>query len=270
MGLLFPQLTGVPTESVDCGISATRTAIKWATRGTRSVGVRNVRRRMGPDKVYRPGVDLKKLATSPTDWQRAIESFDTPGELGGQFERLTGTLITGSGWDVVDAHLDGGGMALLAVDYGVYRRIMPAKAGSLTFSGYHAVAFRGKGDRIMSLDSLLDGRYRGCPDGPVRVPRGKVRQAAFAVGKKELGRNAVHGYLVDRATALGEGVDIPEPEEPLTLASILADLREIREATGETMTSRELARVIDDLEYLIGPYEGEAEPDDEPEEGVTT
>lgn len=252
------QLTGRVTESVDCGPASVRTAISWATRDAKVPSIRAIRRRMGL-------APAKLLTTNPSQWARAIESFDTPGELAGKYERLTGTVSLAGRWEEVERHLRDGKLAIVAVDYGVYRRSMPRKAGSLSFDGYHAIPFKAeRKGRTKSFDPLLDGRYRGCPRGPVMVPLAKVERAAEAIGRKEAGSPSVYAYLVDRATRLGTGVDIPEPEEPLTLTSILADLADVQDRLSDT----ELGDIIGDLEDLIGPYEGDADPGDDPAPGV--
>lgn len=264
------QLTGIATQSVDCGVRSTSMAIDWATGGLKRPPVKILRQRMG--KVLTSSTALKDLTTSPSDWKRAIESYDTPAELGGKYEGLSGRLFEGGSWSDVAEHLERGRLAILAVDYGVYRRLMPARSGSRTFDGYHAIPFKGLRDgTTTSFDSLLDGRYRGCPKGPIRVPIGKVREATLVVGRQEVGRNSVFGYLPNRATNVGSGVVIPEPEETSTLASILAGMYELHDGLDAAAAAdrADLAELIDDLESLIGPYQGQAQDDDEPEAGVT-
>lgn len=253
---LFPQLTGVPQQSVNCGVSATRSIITWAARDAIEPGERQIRKRMG--KPAGP--------TNPQDWRRAVESFDTPKELGGKYERLTCSIVEGGAWTPVQQHLNAGKAVIVAVHYGVYRRSMPRKSGSLSFDGLHAIAFRPTtaDSRIQSFDSLLDGRYPGCPRGPVLVPTENVRLAAIAAGKKAIGRPSVFALLMDRATRLGGGVVLPDPDEPVSLSSVLADLWELEDAKPDPR----LSRIILDLASLIGPYAGEADPDTEPEEGA--
>lgn len=259
-GIHYPQLDGSRTQSVNCGVSSTRTAVTWATRGLVRPTVNQTRTRMG----YRPAA-LK--TTNPTDWARAITSYDTPAELRGRYERLTATALVARPWAQVAAHLAAGKLVIVAVHYGIYRRLMPARSGSRTFSGYHAIPLLGKGLRPVSYDPLLDGRYKGCPKGPVPVPIVRVCQAAEAVGTQEVGHPAVYACLVERAVRVGSGVDIPEPDEPVTLGGILADLRELGQVlSGEPR--QEAAAIIADLELLLGPYHGKAAPDADPADGV--
>lgn len=256
------QLDGTATQATDCGVRSTSMAIDWSTRGRVVPGVRVVRRRMG----FRPTVNR---TTNPVDWARAITSYDTPAELGGVYESLSCRAIIAGDWATVAAHLDAGKLVIVAVHYGIYRRLMPARSGSRTFSGYHAIPFLGSGLRPVSYDPLLDGRYRGCPKGPVPVPIGKLREAAEAVGTQEVGRAAVYALLAERAVRVGSGVDIPEPDEPVTLGGILADLRELGQVlSGEPR--QEAAAIIADLELLLGPYHGKAAPDADPADGVVT
>lgn len=250
-----PQLTGIATESVDCGVRATSMAIDKATRGAKAPPVKVLRARMGKTGV---------VPTNVADWERAITSYDTAAELGGEFERLTGTpLVAGESARVAN-HLRKGHGAIVAVDYGRYRQLMPHKAGSTSFSGYHAILFTGLANgRTKSWDSLLDGRYRGCPNGPVLVPWDKVREAAQLVGKQEAGTPSVFAYLVNPATSLGGGVVPDPPDAQPTLASVIAELYELLEA------GHPVAGVIDDLEAIVGPYIGEAAPDDDAAPGVS-
>lgn len=256
---LQPQLTGIPTEAADCGVRSVSMVIDWATRGQKVPSVKAIRKRMGLSPIA-------AKATNPLDWDKAIKSYDTPAELAGKYERLTGTPILAGQWETIVDHLDDGKMVILAVDYGVLRRIARRKTGSPSFSGLHAIPFKGKDTkgRTIDYDPLFDGRYQGCPDGPVKIPLSKVREASEAVGKSLVNRPVVYGYLMDRATKLGDGVVIPEPEDPVTLTSILADLRELLDEVGP---DGKLSEIIEDLESLIGPYRGEADPDDDPVAG---
>ena len=213
---------------------------------------------------------------TPVCGNRAIESYSPKGH-----ESLTARVLEGGQWDEVERHLEAGGMVGLAVDYGVYRRRARAKAGSRSFDGFHAIPIKGidkaKGKRparplrTRSFDPLLDGRYRGCPDGPVMVDLVTVRDAALRVGLSAKGRPSVYALLMDRAVKVVSGVDTArskadkpdadklEVEEPLSLASILVELMEL--------DLPDLSGPIADLEALIGPYRGDC-IDEEPEEAV--
>ncbi len=94
------------------------------------------------------------------------------------------------------------------------------------------------------------------------VPWKDVVVAAEAVGKEVLGKAAVYAYLGNPGTRLGSGVEPEPPEEPVTLASVLSDLYDALDGGAA------VGHIIADLEALIGPYTGEALPDDEPAEGI--
>lgn len=254
----FPQLDGSATGGRNCGVSATRSGISWATRGLVVPSVKQTRRRMD---------DLTGW-TDPTEWERAIASYDTSTELGGTYEVIPVERVSGGPWTKAWGHLEAGGMALLVIDYGVLRRSAPRRTGSRSFDGYHAIAFTlDREGRLISRDSLLDGRYPGCPNGPVAINAAKVKDAAEAVGRKELGSPSVYMVLVSRAVKLGGVVPGPEDDEPPTLAGLLADLLEARDAADSGPVRKLLTDAIQDLEALIGPYQGEGDPDDEPDEG---
>ena len=126
----------------------------------------------------------------------------------------------------------------LAIHYGTYRRGARSKAGSLSFDGFHAIPIKGiekrkrKRRRTTSFDPLLDGRYRGCPRGPVMVDLATVREAALKVGRSVNGHPGVYALLMSRAVKTVSGVDLaksePEPDvdEPLSLASIQSEADE--------------------------------------------
>ena len=250
-----PQLTGAPTAAVDCGVRATEMVIDWATHGVKVPGVKVLRERMGKPKG----------PTNPTDWQRAVASYDTPAELGGKYESIPSVALKGVPSANVEAALADHQAVILAVDYGVMRRLLPHKTGSRSFAGYHGILFTALArGTVTDWDSLLDGRYQGCPNGPVRASWAKVVKAAEAVGHNELGHAGVYALAVGRAVRVGEGVDLPEPDDDTvpTLASVLADLRDLLDETAL------VGPVIANLEAIIGPYTGPASERDDASDGV--
>jgi hypothetical protein len=253
------QLTGIPTEAFDCGVVATSMVIDWATRGVKVPPVKVLRGRMGK---------LDAVPTNPTDWERAITSYDTSTELEGRYERLTCRVVKAGDVAEVREHLAQGKAAIVALDYGVLRKAVPNRTGSESFDGGHAILLTGmRHNAVTSWDSLLDGRYRGCPDGPVRIGFGPLKRAMLALGVG-LGSTGVYACLVERATKLGGGVVIPpdDDDELPTLAGIMADLRDARDSLEEPPDT--LLDAIDDLAALIGPYRGQAAPGDQPQNGV--
>lgn len=260
-----PQLTGVSSQSADCGVRTTQMLIDWATRGAKKPGPRWLRKRMGFDDPTAP------IGTNPSHWDRAIKSFDSPAELGGKYEFIPGTPLLGQPWSRIENHLIDGKMVGLAIHYGTWDRLAPKKSGSSTFKGFHAVPLKGLDDRgrTKDFDPLFDGRRADIPRGPIMVPLEKMEQAAKALSKMATGRNDnIYGYLAERAVSLGGGVVVPDPEEPVTLGSLRADLVELLDSAASDAQRRLFLSLIDDLDEIVGPYMGEADPDDDPEEGV--
>lgn len=245
-----PQLTGIPTESVDCGVRTTQMLLDALSEGdvTRNVSTIRAVGQMGdgPTNYY--------------EWDRVLDV------LGGRTEGFSGEKV--NDWDAVKQHLRNGGWVGIAVHYGTLRSIMPAKVGSLTFNGYHAIALGGdkkSGDTRMtrSFDSLLDGRYLGCPDGPVWVPHWKVRKAAEAVGNREGIPGGVFAVLghpdkVIEPTDPGAPLDVPAGFS--TLPDILSDLAEVVGMTSEADVQDRVIDTIDSLRLLLG-LQGNPEAD---------
>ena len=120
----------------------------------------------------------------------------------------------------------------------------PGKTGSESFDGLHGLFLKGYKQKkrqpwTRDYDSLHDGRYRGCPKGPVWVPLSKVARAARQVGRTFGSRRpGVWAVLVGRIKDGNVGVALSEAEEteqapeaePLedayTLVDVLADLYE--------------------------------------------
>lgn len=227
---LRPQLNGHRLEAVNCGRKATQMAIDWLSKGKIVPNIDRISEVMGDDEG----------GTTFQGWDQAIDV------LGGRTLGFRGQ--TTIDWSAVRHHLKNDGAAIVAVDYGVYRRRAPAKVGSLTFSGYHAILFvntrrRRNTTQTRSFDSLLDGRYRGCPNGPVWVNLNDVRVSAEAVGLQERGNKTVYAVLLHRDADIG-GEDIEDEPDGDTLIDIISDL--YAENGGE------ITPAIEALERLIG------------------
>lgn len=228
-----PQLTGVPTESVDCGVRATQMGLDWLSKGSVIRSVAKIR-------------ELGGMGSGPTNYFEWDEVID---KLGGRTEGFSGEKS--NSWDRAAGHMNDGGAIIVAVDYGEYRSRMQSKSGSLTFDGAHAILFAGsrsvKGQQQWrSFDSLLDGRYRGCPNGPVWVPQWKVRKAMEALG-------AVFTLLLHR----DPGVEDNEPGDLLpaggiTLSDILSDLIDISSSCDDRAAKQELDVTISGMAKLLG------------------
>lgn len=228
-----PQLTGGPTASVDCGVRATQMGIDAVSGGKVIRSVPAIRKVMGDQGQ-----------TNYAQWDAYID------QLGGK--TLGFGAVKTNAIEVVKGNLAGGGFSIVAVDYGKYRRSMQSKAGSLTFDGFHAILFGGWRKRdgvrqVRSFDSLLDGRYQGCPQGPVWVPFAKVMKSMESVGLAEVGSPtsfAVNLYRDAKIAPIDLGDVLPGNDAPSTLIDVLSDLY----ALGKPG----LADTIDDIERIIG------------------
>jgi len=245
-----PQLTGISTESVDCGVRATQMGLDAITEGKVVPSVPRIR-------------ELGGMGDGPTNYHEWDEVVD---ELGGRQLGFSGQRT--NSWSEWNDHVVNGGWAIAAVHYGRMRKLLPGKTGSLSFTGYHAILFGGLrrlagGNQVRSFDSLLDGRYRGCPDGPVWVPKWKVREAAEVVGTKE-GTGGIFGLLLHPDTVLepgDPGAPLPVPPEFDTLPDILSDLVELAATSTDPLQARQLGLSVDALRLLLG-VQGNPEADD--------
>ena len=258
------QLGRGPTDTTDCGVRSTQMAIDWATNGARRPRPEELRTRMG----------VTDGGTSPADWVEAIESYDTAEELDGKFEHLSASDVTDSptAWQRVASHIAAGRGAVLAVDYRIYRRLMPAKAGSATFNGNHAIFFlgcrkRATGTQFLAWDPLNDGRRAGIPSGPVWVDSAKVRAACERVNQK----GTVYGVLVWRGAPVETKPEVPTPEPEPTLWSVYADMCELLHAMKGTDDEDRMQELVDDMTKVLGfpgPFalaQANDEPDDSPD-----
>ena len=227
---VFPQLkAGIPTASVDCGVRATQSGLYWLSKGKFAPGVSRIR-------------EVGNMGDGPTNYAEWDVVIDT---LGGEKGGWTG-VKTNSLSDF-RKHLLGGGAAIAAVNYGWYRQVMPAKSGSKTFNGNHGITFVGSFKKqgkafTTSTDSLLDGRYKGCPSGPVSVSLSKVGTAMEKVG----GIYAVLLFRDAKVAPIENGQ--PLGEGPTSLADVLSDLyTALDETDNET-----LRNAIDEYESILG------------------
>lgn len=230
-----PQLTGIATASVDCGVRATQMGLDWISKGKVIRSVKAIREVMGDQDT-----------TNYDDWDRVFD------ELGGVTLGFSGEKT--NQWARARDHMNEGGAVIWAVHYGKLRRSMPAKTGSLTFDGYHAILTIGNRRRDgvrqwRDFDSLLDGRYKGCPNGAVWAPAHKLRDAALAVGREVSGIDKVYALLLHRDPSV-DGIEPGDllPNNSITLADIIAELNEVQTTVEDTR----LGRTIDALEELVG------------------
>ena len=243
--MFYPQLrtqlkAGIPTASVDCGVRATQMAVEWLSKGDQVPSVSKIR-------------EIGDMGDGPTnyyEWDTVID------ELGGR--KLGYAGVKTNSWDDVKTHIMGEGAAIVAVDYGVYRRSMQAKSGSLTFNGYHAILFidsrrRQNQNQTRSFDSLLDGRYKGCPSGPVWVPHWKVRAAAQEVGHKEGAPGAIYAVNLfrDADVAPVDPGDIIVPPDAPSILDVITDIAQL----GEDM-SVPVDEIVEDLIKVVGIQPG--------------
>lgn len=236
-----PQLkAGIKTAHVDCGVRATQMALRWLSNGAVNRSVERIR-------------EIGDMGDGPTnyyEWDTVID------ELGGKTLGFKG--VKTNDWDEVKGHLHNEGAAILAVDYGVYRRLMQSKSGSLTFNGYHAILFinkrrRGDTNQTRSFDSLLDGRYKGCPNGPVWVPFWKVREAAETVGRKESAPGSIFAVNLfrDANVAPIDPGDVIIPPDAPSILDVITDLGEL----GEDMNVP-VDAIVEDLMKVVGIQPG--------------
>lgn len=235
-----PQLTGIPTASVDCGVRATQMGLDWLSKGAVTRSVKAIRDVMGDQD-----------ATNYVQWDKVIDG------LGGKTLGFSGQKTNDA--DLAKSHMSDGGAVIWAVHYGTLRKLMQAKCGSLTFNDYHAILTAGRRTRDgqgqwRDFDSLLDGRYQGCPNGPVWAPQWKLLKSAQEVGRREAGnKNAVFAVLLHR----DPNVDPTEPGDMLpdagfNLSDIVSDYIDATELVTEAKAKRQLVGLNSDLLRLIG------------------
>lgn len=236
----YPQLTGIVTASVDCGVRATQTAIDWLTKGKFVPGVKKIRNVMND-----------KDATNYTQWDTAIDTLTAGYDA-------SATLTNSPA--AITKHIKNGGAVILAIHYGIWDKIARSLSGSHTFKGYHAVFYVGWKKKVLktrSYDSLYDGRFLGCPKGPRWVKLFKVMKAAKAVGSG----TSVYGVLLHRKA------DVEGPEDGGlatggTLIDVLVDMYEAREESKNASTIKQLTAMIEMMESLVGVKQSNPEADE--------
>jgi hypothetical protein len=236
---VFPQLrVGIPTAHVDCGVRAIQSGLHWLSKGTFSSNVSRIR-------------EVGNMGDGPTNYFEWDVVIDT---LAGQ--QVGGVGVKTNSLAEVKDYLKNRGAVQVAVDYGWYRRKLPGKSGSKTFDGNHAITFIGgfknKSEDWMSTstDSLLDGRYAGCPKGPVNVPLWHIGEAMKRTG----GIYAVLLYRDKEIAPVEPGEQLEDFSES-SLASILAELYELHDRAP----SQKLLDIIKSFELQLGfSYDPEA------------
>ncbi len=237
-----PQLTGIDTESVDCGARATQMGLDALSEGDVQRSIPTIRTigQMGDGP------------TNYTEWDRVIDV------LGGRTEGFSGEKT--NDWDLANQHLLNDGFIILATDYGQRRRLSASKVGSLTFSGFHSELIGGArqrkgGKQSRTFDSLLDGRYRGCPDGPVWVSKWEFRSSAEVVGTK-VKTGGIFAVLLhpDKVIEPGDpGAPLEVPAGFQTLPDILSDLMDLAMDDDLPTDARQQAALsVDSLRILLG------------------
>ena len=245
---------GIPTAHVDCGVRSTQMAIDNATKGDKVPTVKRIR-------------EVGGMGTGPTnyyEWDVAVDKLGASQDVAGA---KTNNI------EEVVRHLRRGHGVVLAVHYGRLRRLMPAKTGSETFNGYHAIFLKGwrsDPNRTRVFDPLNDGRYRGCPKGPVWAPFSKLKDAALRIGQ-DLGLSGkVYALLVaTRADLIGldPSDPLPEPAPPEEWATLLQTLYDLREVADD-IESIDLDEAINQLAVNLGE-DTDAEDEANIEEGLT-
>jgi hypothetical protein len=218
-------------------------ALDDATRGRFTPSISKIRR-----------VIRDQGTTNPSQWETAVD------RMGRHYEVSADQT---SSADAVREHLQAGGGVVWAVDYGDLRRAYPARTGSESFDGGHAIFTKGwRNGKTRSFDALLDGRYAGCPKGPVWLDFGGLKRAAWHLR----GGHELYALLVFPPADIG-GIEPPEAEQTsVSLSDIIADLREI--AAEFPAAAAALKREIRALEAIRGPGNPEADDATPVESGV--
>jgi hypothetical protein len=267
------QLDGSATESYDCGVIACAVGIDMATRGVKQPKRDHIRNRM----------DVPSGGTNMWDIERAIKSYDTPDELEGVYTTLKCRRETDGGgdgtWDTVKASLQEKRGVVLGVDYGMLRRSAPNLTGSESFDGWHSILLSAWDKRdgewkVRVYDSLNDGRYSGCPKGPVWIAAPKVRDAAYAYGKAVHGKaERIAGVFLLTSPKVEPDEPDPEPEPPdpcaaVAIAAAEAGAAILGYAEDHPEAAAQLAEVAETIRLAV--VDPAADADAEPEDGLTT
>ena len=229
---LFPQLSdGAPTADADCGVSALRRAVAWASGDRLIWSPQLARHRMGKP-------------TGPTNISDQMAAFRHPDTVA-EFRHLglqppviecidagSGTGLGAGDGERAARALQAGLLVNVQESYGVIRREMPSIAASATFDGNHSVSYcgfrmvgltvhvdAGKVRYSQRYDSIADGRRPGIPKGPTWVPLWVALNAAagllFNEGRANehpAGTGKLQGLIVHPALP----IVVPPPPVPPT------------------------------------------------------
>jgi hypothetical protein len=227
-----PQLgRGSPTESTDCGPRSTQMGLDDGSKGKVKPGP-------APQREFLQDWN----ETNILQLDGVIDHF---GARAGVSSTYTNSLTA------LTNHLKKGLGAVVATHYGVLRRLAPAKTGSETFNGGHALFIRGLWKRSDGVwvtndwDPLNDGRYRGCPKGKVQMKWSAMKRALNAITPSDnIFANLIYPDQYDGG--IEPDPTLPDPDQP-TLFSLLADLREELGFDAQPVLDLEVLLGIDQL-----------------------
>lgn len=188
MSYLVPQLDGGSHFAGNCGPASVASIIRWATDHDVAPT---------PDECRLAMHDLQggtQMADHHLAWEAFIPMARRAGwELGDMKYRGVTTF------DQFAASIQRGRATTVAIKYGN----LPAEYRcSRTFRDLHSVmisnvrTFNGK-QMFKVWDPLADGRYQGCPRGPIWYPIGVLKDAAGFVRRDTIMWNSVkHGVII--------------------------------------------------------------------------
>ena len=222
------QLTSAPTAAYDCGVMSVRHAIDYATTGAIKSSRTTIRDLMGKPQP---------VGTNMSDWLRAVEKTKVPqGAL--PLKAVRKRLL----WDEVESRLKTGQPVLAGVDYAKHRAVCSSSVvGSTTFTGLHALFLENmkKGDdgqwRVRVYDPLCDGRYKGCPQGAVKI-KPKHLADSMREYEKALGNHDDLLTVVLVRELVWE--DEPPPPSPSPEDICIDRVEELRAKLAEWMNER--------------------------------
>lgn len=187
---VYQLTTGLPTESKDCGPSATTNAQIALSKG-----------RVGPDDHQE---DRQWILQTRSAAGNMTEPFFVKRDVEAVLDkRIIDAFFRAEGLTEVDAvyhlklpwtamkdELRKGNVVILAVDYGALNK-GDAPSGDPDFRGDHYIVLAGirtvnRRAYTNVIDSLFDGRRSGIPDGPQVVRLPQLRYAAQQFGPPKL------------------------------------------------------------------------------------
>jgi hypothetical protein len=190
MSFLVPQLDESSLHSGNCGPASVASLMRWATDHDVAPTPDQVRRRMG-DFVGGTTMDEHKVA-----WDSFIPQAK---EKGWEMSPMNYRGVT-KFEEMVNA-IRNGRAVTVAIDY---KMVPPPYKCSTKFNGFHSVMcnkIRMMNGKAMAKvwDPLADGRYRGCPRGPIWYPVTLLRDVCGGVeGPGRVIWNSVkHAILID-------------------------------------------------------------------------